>query len=69
MANNNNSGSRNNYVVPQSSRAIDQLKMEAASTLGVTLGADTSSRQNGSVGGQITKQLVQIAEQSLAGRA
>jgi small acid-soluble spore protein A (major alpha-type SASP) len=68
MANNNNSGSRNNYVVPQASRAIDQLKMEAASTLGVTLGADTSSRQNGSVGGQITKSLVQIAEQTLAGR-
>lgn len=58
----------NTYVVPQSASAIDQLKYEAASTLGVTLGAETSSRQNGSVGGQITKQLVQIAEQTLAGR-
>lgn len=64
MAGNN----RNTLLVPQSQNAIDQLKMEAASTLGVSLGADTSSRQNGSVGGQITKQLVQIAEQSLAGR-
>ncbi|MFK7692894.1 small, acid-soluble spore protein, alpha/beta type [Paenibacillus sp. HJGM_3] len=65
MARNNN----NTLLVPQSQSAIDQLKMEAATTLGVNLGAETSSRQNGSVGGQITKTLVQIAEQSLAGRA
>lgn len=65
MANNSNS---NNYVVPNAQNALEQMKFEAASTLGVTLGADTSSRQNGSVGGQITKRLVQIAEQTLAGR-
>jgi hypothetical protein len=58
----------NSYVVPNAGSALDKLKFEAASTLGVTLGADTSSRQNGSVGGQITKTLVQIAEQSLSGR-
>jgi hypothetical protein len=62
MANNNS------YVVPQSASAIDRMKYEAANELGVNLGGDTSSRQNGSVGGQITKKLVQIAEQTLAGK-
>lgn len=57
----------NTYVVPNAGKAIDQLKFESASELGVNLGADTSSRQNGSVGGQITRKLVQIAEQTLAG--
>jgi hypothetical protein len=57
----------NSYVVPNAGKALDQMKSEFASQLGVKLGADTSSRQNGSVGGQITKTLVQIAEQTLAG--
>lgn len=61
MANNNN------YVVPNAQNALDQLKYEAASTLGVNLGPDTSSRLNGSVGGQITKRLVQIGEQAISG--
>ncbi|WP_127580992.1 alpha/beta-type small acid-soluble spore protein [Paenibacillus koleovorans] len=64
MANNNN----NTYAVQGAGKALDQMKYEVASSLGVTLGGETSSRQNGSVGGQITKQLVQIAEQTLAGR-
>ncbi|WP_212982234.1 alpha/beta-type small acid-soluble spore protein, partial [Bacillus paramobilis] len=34
---------------------------------GVQLGADTSSRANGSVGGEITKRLVAMAEQQLGG--
>jgi Small, acid-soluble spore proteins, alpha/beta type len=65
---NNNSGSRNNLLVPQANQALDQLKYEIASEFGVQLGADTTSRQNGSVGGEITKRLVSFAEQQLAGR-
>ncbi|ATF13726.1 acid-soluble spore protein [Brevibacillus brevis X23] len=42
--------------------ALDQLKYEIAHEFGVTLGADTTSRQNGSVGGEMTKRLVQLAE-------
>ncbi|RXD24974.1 alpha/beta-type small acid-soluble spore protein [Acinetobacter baumannii] len=41
------------------------MKAEIASELGVTLGADTSARQNGSVGGEITKRLVKMAQQQL----
>lgn len=64
----NNSGSRNNVLVPQANQALDQLKYEIASEFGVQLGPDTTSRQNGSVGGEITKRLVSFAEQQLAGR-
>lgn len=66
MANNNRSS--NNLVVPQANQALDQLKYEIASEFGVQLGPDTTSRQNGSVGGEITKRLVSFAEQQLAGR-
>jgi len=65
----NNGGSRNNLLVPQANQALDQLKYEIAAEFGVQLGPDTTSRQNGSVGGEITKRLVSFAEQQLAGRA
>lgn len=60
--------SRNQYVTPQVSNAIEQMKYEIASEFGVNLGADTTSRQNGSVGGEITKRLVAFAESQLSGR-
>ncbi|KIV55888.1 spore protein [Aneurinibacillus migulanus] len=60
--------SRNQIVAPQARTAIDQMKYEIASSFGVQLGPDTTSRQNGSVGGEITKRLVQMAEQQLSGR-
>jgi len=63
----NNNSNSNNIVVPQASQALDQMKYEIAQEFGVTLGADTSSRQNGSVGGEITKRLVQMAERQLGG--
>ncbi|BAU27317.1 small acid-soluble spore protein A (major alpha-type SASP) [Aneurinibacillus soli] len=66
MAQNSNT---NKLVVPQAANALDQMKYEIASEFGVTLGPDTTSRQNGSVGGEITKRLVQMAEQQLGGRA
>ncbi|HLU21117.1 small, acid-soluble spore protein, alpha/beta type [Lederbergia graminis] len=64
MASNNNS---NQLVAPGAQQALDQMKYEIASEFGVNLGADTTSRANGSVGGEITKRLVQMAEQQLGG--
>ncbi|MED4395449.1 alpha/beta-type small acid-soluble spore protein [Priestia megaterium] len=64
---NNNSGSRNQLLVRGAEQAIDQMKYEIASEFGVNLGADTTARANGSVGGEITKRLVQMAEQQLGG--
>ena len=57
----------NNLVVPGAQNALDQMKYEIASEFGVTLGADTTARANGSVGGEITKRLVKMAEQQLGG--
>ncbi|WP_062046519.1 alpha/beta-type small acid-soluble spore protein [Bacillus sp. JCM 19034] len=64
MANNNNS---NRLVVPGVQQALDQMKYEIAAEFGVRLGADDSSRANGSVGGEITKRLVQQAESQMSG--
>lgn len=50
-------------VVPGSKQAIENLKYEIAREFGVELGADTSSRLNGSVGGEMTKRLVNLGKQ------
>ena len=63
----NNNGNSNQLVVSGAQQAIDQMKFEIASEFGVNLGAETTSRANGSVGGEITKRLVQMAEQQLGG--
>lgn len=59
--------SSNQLVVPGVQQALDQMKYEIANEFGVSLGAETTSRANGSVGGEITKRLVQMAEQQLGG--
>ena len=59
------SQSKNKLVVPGAKNAIDQMKYEIASEQGVQLGADATARQNGSVGGEITKRLVKQAQQQL----
>lgn len=51
----------------QNKSGIEKMKYEIASELGVNLGADATSRANGSVGGEITKRLVQMGEQNLNG--
>lgn len=61
MANN----SSNKLAVPGVKQALDQMKYEIAQEFGVNLGAETSSRANGSVGGEITKRLVEMAQQQL----
>jgi hypothetical protein len=58
----------NQKLIQNAQGALDQMKYEIATEFGVNLGPDTTSRQNGSVGGEITKRLVSFAEQQLAGR-
>ena len=65
MANQNSS---NQLLVPGAAQAIEQMKFEIASEFGVYLGADTTSRANGSVGGEITKRLVSQAQASMGGQ-
>ena len=49
-------------VVQGSRKAVENLKYEVARELGITLGADTSSRLNGTVGGEMTKRLVNLGK-------
>lgn len=51
--------------VPGVQQSLDQMKFEIANELNVKMGPESSSRANGSVGGEMTKRLVQIAKQKL----
>jgi small acid-soluble spore protein A (major alpha-type SASP) len=67
MARNNN-----NLVVPQSRSALEQLKFETASELGISnygqqYKGDLPSRVNGSVGGYMVKKMIALAESQLGG--
>ncbi len=64
--------SSNWLVVPQASQALNQMKYEVAQELGIQIPADgymgnIASRDNGAIGGHITRKLVQMAEQQLSG--
>ncbi|MBD1380133.1 alpha/beta-type small acid-soluble spore protein [Metabacillus arenae] len=67
MAQQSRQAGSNQLVVPGAAQAIDQMKYEIATEFGVNLGAETTSRANGSVGGEITKRLVSMAQSSLGG--
>lgn len=67
------SRSTNQLVVPQATAALDQMKFEVAQELGIAIPQDgyygnMATKDAGSLGGFITRRLVQIAEQSLAGQ-
>ncbi|QUW22720.1 alpha/beta-type small acid-soluble spore protein [Sporosarcina sp. Marseille-Q4063] len=64
-----NSGGNNSnqLLVPGVRQALDQMKNEIASEFGVQMGPDTTSRANGSVGGEITKRLVRQAQSQMSG--
>ena len=59
--------SSNELLVPGAEQALEQMKYEIASEFGVNLGAETTARANGSVGGEITKRLVSMAQQQMSG--
>ncbi|MCH5583613.1 alpha/beta-type small acid-soluble spore protein [Shimazuella sp. AN120528] len=65
----NRGNNSNQLLVQGAAQALDQMKYEIAQEFGVQLGPDTTSRANGSVGGEITKRLVSLAEQQLGGGA
>lgn len=67
MNNNSSNNSSMKMRVPGAKQAIDKMKYEIANEFGVSLGADTTSRANGSVGGEITKRLVQSGMNNISG--
>ncbi|MBE6813735.1 MAG: alpha/beta-type small acid-soluble spore protein [Clostridia bacterium] len=63
MSNNKNS------LVPEAREALNRFKMEAASEVGVNLkqgyNGDLTSKQAGSVGGQMVKKMIQAYENGM----
>ena len=61
--------SSNKSVVPEAREALNRFKMEAANEVGVNLkqgyNGDLSSREAGSVGGQMVKKMIQSYEQNM----
>ena len=60
----------NRIVVPEAKEAMDQFKMEAANEVGVTLNqngynGDLTSKQAGSIGGQMVKKMIESYENSI----
>lgn len=55
-----NSGSQTNSNYAR--QAMDQMKYEIANEFGVNLGPDATARSNGSVGGEMTKRLVDLGK-------
>ena len=60
---------KNKIVVPEAKKAMENFKMEAANEVGVNLkqgyNGDLTSRQAGSVGGQMVKKMIESYENSI----
>ncbi|HHV13526.1 MAG TPA: alpha/beta-type small acid-soluble spore protein [Clostridiales bacterium] len=67
----NNSGS-NRAAVPEAKEALNRFKMEIANEIGVPLkqgyNGDLTSKQNGSVGGEMVKRMIRQQEQQMSGK-
>ena len=63
----NNTNNSMKMRVPGAKQAIEKMKYEIANEFGVNLGADSTSRANGSVGGEITRRLVQSGMNNISG--
>lgn len=59
----------NNPVVPGAREALNKFKMEAANEVGVQLkqgyNGDLTSREAGSIGGQMVKKMIEAYENSM----
>ncbi|QQE78306.1 alpha/beta-type small acid-soluble spore protein [Alicyclobacillus sp. SO9] len=63
----------NTHVVKQATKALEQMKYEVAQELGIQVPQDgywgtMTTRDTGSIGGNITRKLVALAEQQLSNR-
>ena len=61
--------STNKIVVPEAKAALEQFKMEAASEVGVNLkqgyNGELTSKQAGSIGGQMVKKMIEKYENDI----
>ena len=61
---------RNKTMIPEAREALNRFKMESAKEVGVNLkngyNGDLTSREAGSVGGQMVKKMIESYEQSMS---
>ena len=64
--------SSNTPEVPEAKAALEKFKYEVASELGVPLShgynGNLTSRQNGSVGGEMVRRMIRRQEEQMAGK-
>ncbi|MBD5158198.1 MAG: alpha/beta-type small acid-soluble spore protein [Butyrivibrio sp.] len=67
-----NSNSSNRMTVPEAKGAMDKFKMEVASELGVPLkegyNGDLTSRQAGSIGGEMVRKMIKKQEEQMSSK-
>ena len=70
MASNKSSSGSNKILVPEARAAMDQFKMEAPNEVGVNLkkgyNGSLTTREAGSIGGQMVKKMIQSYENKLS---
>ena len=63
------SSNNNRIIVPQAKQAMEQFKMQAASEVGVNLqngyNGNLTSREAGSIGGQMVKKMIEAYESGM----
>ena len=66
------SNSSNKMSVPEAKGAMDKFKMEVASELGVPLkdgyNGDLTSRQAGSIGGEMVRKMIKQQEEQMSSK-
>ena len=69
MASNKNNSNSNRLVVPEAQEAMNKFKTDAANEVGVNLkegyNGHLTSREAGSVGGQMVKKMIEAYENSI----
>lgn len=70
MSETNSSNSSNQMAVPQAKEAMNRFKQEVASEIGVPLkegyNGDLTSRQAGSIGGEMVKKMIMRQEEQMS---
>ena len=66
------SSNSNKTSVPDAKSAMNKFKMEVANELGVNLkqgyNGDLTSRESGSIGGEMVRQMIKRQEEQMSGR-
>lgn len=72
MSNNSSGKSANRMEVPKAKGAMDKFKMEVANELGVDLkkgyNGDLTTKQSGSIGGEMVRRMIKKQEEQMAGK-